>query len=229
MSLIRTTKYFPAKQGSTVQDDDILFMCGFGGAIWQTKRLIGQLNCAGYNVTALDFPRSVLSSGDATLLPELVDEVVAFAEVLAKNSSRKILLVGISLGALMSLNILRRSNTFDRAVGITGGNIATVAKKLYGNKVWPQSHAELLEQWKSVNIYTDPELIRGKRIIFVLPERDKLIDTSEVIGEIGLQNRAGNSMQLVTRGTFSHIGTIIEETILFPSRTITYIETLNKL
>jgi len=126
MSLIQNTKYFPAK---SAEAKEAILLCGFGGAIWQTKRLTTKLNRAGYNVTALDFPKTVLSTGDPTLLPQLINEVVTFVEKQTKKTDQKILPIGISLGALLSLNIFRRSKLFDTAVMITGGNIVTVAKK----------------------------------------------------------------------------------------------------
>lgn len=223
MSLIQNTKYFPAK---SAEAKEAILLCGFGGAIWQTKRLTTKLNRAGYNVTALDFPKTVLSTGDPTLLPQLINEVVTFVEKQARKTDQKILLIGISLGALLSLNIFRRSKLFDTAVMITGGNIVTVAKKIYGQKVWPQSHEELSNLWEDSNIHTEPELLAGKRALFVLPSRDHLIDPTEVLAEIDRQNKAGNTVKLVTRGSFGHFGTIIEETILFPGRILGYIEQL---
>jgi alpha-beta hydrolase superfamily lysophospholipase len=223
MSLIQNIKRFPTKK---TPSKEAILLCGFGGAIWQTKRLTNKLNRAGYNVTALDFPKTVLSSGDPTLLPQMISEVVSHVEDQAKKADQKILLVGISLGSLLSLNIFRRSKLFDTAVMVTGGNIVTVAQNIYGRKVWPQSHTELSKLWETINIHTDPELLRNKRALFVLPSRDHLIDTSEVLTEIDRQTRAGNNIKLVTRGSFGHVGTIIEETILFPSRILKYIDQL---
>jgi len=201
-------------------------MCGFGGAIWQTRRLTSTLNRAGYDVTALDFPKEVLSKGDPALLPTMINEVVTFVEDEAKKTDQKITLVGISLGSLLSLNIFRRSNLFDKAVMITGGNIVTVAQHIFGSKIWPQSHQKLSKLWEDINIFTDPSLLKGKHALFVLPARDRLIDTSEVLAEIDRQNAAGNRITLITRKSFGHYGTIIEETILFPKRTLRYLEQL---
>jgi len=202
-------------------------MCGFGGSIWQLKRLINRLNRAGYDVTALDFSETVLSSGDPKLLPELVEEVVEFAETEAEKTKGPILLVGVSLDALISLNIIRRSN-FDKAVLITGGDIVIVAKRLYGKQVWPQSFEELAALWSAVNMYTKPEALAGKRLLFVLPANDKLIDVSDVRHEVRRQAEAGNKLLLVERRPFGHVGTIILETVLFPGRTLGYIATLAK-
>lgn len=144
MSLIKNIKQFPAKRGNK----HALLMCGFGGSIWQTWRLIKLLNQNGYNVTALDFSKEALSLGDPALLPSLTDEVAAFAENEAKRLGSPPLLIGISLGALMSLNILRRSTVFMKGVLITGGDIVKVAKKIYRNAVWPQSYTELAALWQ---------------------------------------------------------------------------------
>jgi len=221
MSLIQSTRRFSSKRPDPKK---AILLCGFGGAIWQTRRLTSVLNRAGYDVTALDFPKEVLSKGDPALLPKLVDEVMAFVEGEAKKTDQKMLLVGISLGSLLSLNIFRRSKLFDTAIMLTGGNIVTVAQNIYGRKVWPQSHEELSRLWQNVNIFTDPQLLTGKTALFVLPTKDKLIDTSEVLAEIELQNHAGNSIQLIQRGSFGHVGTIVEETILFPQRILRYIK-----
>lgn len=241
MSLIQNIKRFNSKKQNT---KEAILLCGFGGAIWQTKRLISVLNRAGYNVTALDFPKKVLGGGDPTLLPQMVDEVAAFVVNEAKSSEDKILLIGISLGSLLSLNIFRRSKLFDTAIMITGGNIVTVAQNIYGRRVWPQSHDELSDIWKEVNIFTDPKLLKGKRALFVLPSNDKLIDPAEVIAEAERQSKAGNSIQLIKRGRSkssnlsklpmlrssiamrlaTHIWVIVEETIIFPKRVLSYIE-----
>jgi pimeloyl-ACP methyl ester carboxylesterase len=222
MSLVQNIKYFPSKS----PHKEAIVLCGFGGAIWQTKRLTNKLNRAGYNVTALDFPTTVLSTGDPNLLPQMIDEVVEFVEAKAKQTDQKILLVGISLGSLLSLNIFRRSKLFDTAVMVTGGNIVTVAHNIYGRKIWPQSHDELSKLWQGINIHTEPKRLAGKKALFVLPSRDRLIDTSEVLAEIDRQNRAGNTVKLVKRMPFGHVGTIIQETIIFPGRILQYINQL---
>jgi len=221
--LIQNIRHFPTKSQPA---KEAILLCGFGGAIWQTRRLTAVMNRAGYNVTALDFPKSVLSSGDSKALPNLVNEVVAFAEKAASKTDKEILLVGISLGSLLSLNIFRRSKRFKKAVMVTGGNIVTVAKNIYGDKIWPQNHAELSRLWRDINIHSDPRSLKGKRAIFILPTNDKLIDTTEVLGEIDKQNQAGNSIELVKRASYGHIGTIIEETILHPRRILSYIKEL---
>lgn len=203
-------------------------MCGFGGSIWQTWRLIKLLNQNGYNVTALDFSKEALSLGDPALLPSLTDEVAAFAENEAKRLGSPPLLIGISLGALMSLNILRRSTVFMKGVLITGGDIVKVAKKIYRNAVWPQSYTELAALWQNVNMYTDPVKLRGKRFLFVLPARDKTINPEDVRCEVNNQLKAGNHITLIERPLFGHIGTIIEQTILFPKNILKYIDAINE-
>jgi len=221
MSLIKNCKFYPSKKPAI---REAMLLCGFGGSIWQTKRLISVLRKHGYNVTALDFQKTVLSTGETQLLPQLIAEVVAFAEAKAKETTKPILLVGVSLGALISLNIVRRSKHFDEAVLITGGDIVEIARSIYGNKVWPQSYDELAAKWQSINMYTSPKRLAGKRLLFVLPANDRLVDTSDIYTEVALQNKAGNHLVLITRRPFSHIGTIIQETILFPKRILAYIE-----
>lgn len=198
-------------------------MCGFGGSIWQTWFLVKTLNGAGYDVTALDFSETVLSEGDPDLLLGLVEEVVMYAEAEARKTAEPILLIGISLGALMTLNILRRSELFDVGIGITGGDIVKVAQNIYGMKVWPQPYEELAATWQGVNIYSEPSKLAGKRLLFVLPERDKLIDPNDVREEVGAQAGVGNRLTLIERPIFGHIGTIVMETILFPKRVLRYI------
>lgn len=225
MSLIKNVRFYPSPKATK----QALVMCGFGGSIWQLKRLIAILTRRGYSVTALDFPEMVLSAGDVTLLPRLVREVVAFAESKAKKTSQPLLLVGVSLGALLTLNILRRSPYFSEGVLITGGDIVKVAQRLYGKNVWPQPYTELAAQWESINMYTHPKDLAGKRALFVLPANDKLIDVEDVRNEVALQLQAGNKLILIERRSFGHIGTIIEEAVLFPRRTLDYIDRLQKL
>jgi hypothetical protein len=200
-----------------------LLLCGFGGNIWQVKRLINVLNRLGYTVTALDFSKEVLSRGDPVLLPALVQEVAEFAEKEAKKDDQPMLLVGISLGALLSLNILRRSTYFDTGVMITGGDIVKVAQRLYPKK-WQQPYGELARQWKNINMYTEPKLLKGKHLLFVLPKRDRLIDVEDVRHEVAVQQEHGNDLHLIERRIFGHIGTIIEEAIILPHRTKRYIK-----
>lgn len=220
-SLIKNVKTYPAK---TPRQKHALVLCGFGGSIWQTKRLLRVLHKAGYDVTAMDFPEDVLSKGDPRLLLNLMDEVTAFAELEAKKVGKSILLVGISLGALVSLNILRRSKLFNKGVLVTGGDIVKVAQNIYGHKIWPQSYEELAGTWTSLNMYSDPVQLKNKRILFVLPSKDRLIDPTDVRQEVKVQNDAGNILMLVERHKVGHIGTIIEETILFPKRILGYVD-----
>lgn len=221
MSLFKNVKSYKTRSSTP---KEVLLLCGFGGSVWQTRRLVSVLQKAGYNVTALDFPKEVLSKGDPTLLPQLVDEVVAFANSQAKKFGKPILLVGISLGALIALNIIRRSESFTEGVLITGGDIAKIARSIYGAKVWPQSYRALANAWQNINMYTAPRDLVGKRLLFVLPARDDLIDTSDIYREVKAQANAGNHLVVVTRRSFGHIGTIIEETILFPKRVLAYID-----
>ncbi|HSX05646.1 MAG TPA: alpha/beta hydrolase [Candidatus Saccharimonadales bacterium] len=224
MTFIRSKQFFPCHQPLPKQ---ALLLAGFGGSIWQLRRLVRVLNKAGYDVTALDFPKSVLSSGDTTHLPQLVDEVVAFAEKQARASAEPTLLVGVSLGALFTLNILRRSNLFDEGVLITGGDIAKIAQKLYPSK-WPQPYAQLAKAWQDINMYTLPAQLKNKRLLFVVHPSSKLIDVRDIRREAKMQQAAGNHLVLVERDRFDHIGTIIEETILRPKRVLTYIDQVKK-
>ncbi len=219
-SLIKNIRRYPAK---TPGHKTAFVLCGFGGSIWQTQRLLRVLRGAGYDVMAMDFPKEVLSKGDPQLLLDLMDEVVRFADTEAKKLGKPVLLVGISLGALVSLNVLRRSKSFDKGILITGGDIVKVAHNIYGRKVWPGTYDDLAGTWKTLNMYSDPRELREKRILFVLPSRDKLIDPTDVHQETKIQNEAGNTLILVERHSFGHIGTIIEETILFPKRILNYI------
>jgi hypothetical protein len=221
MSLVKNLKTYPAKipSGKTA-----LVLCGFGGSIWQTKGLLRVLHQAGYDITALDFHQAVLGKGDPRLLLDLMDEVTTFAEAEAKKTDKPILLVGISLGALVSLNVMRRSKLFHKGVFVTGGDIVKVAHNIYGHKVWPQPYDELAKMWTSINMYSDPDQLKDKRILFVLPSKDRLIDPVDVRREIKVQNDAGNTLILVERHALGHIGTIIEETILFPKRILGYID-----
>lgn len=219
--LIKSVKTYPAKIPA---QKHALVLCGFGGSIWQTKRLLRVLHKAGYDVTAMDFPEAVLSKGDPQLLLNLMDEVTTLAEAETKKVGKPILLVGISLGALVSLNIMRRSELFSKGVLVTGGDIVKVAQNIYGHKVWPQSYDELAKIWKSLNMYSRPSQLKNKRILFVLPSKDRLIDPTDVRQEVKVQNDAGNVLMLVERHAAGHIGTIIEETILFPKRILDHIE-----
>jgi pimeloyl-ACP methyl ester carboxylesterase len=220
MSHIQHIRTYPSKSQSS---KPALLLCGFGGNIWQVKRLINVLNRQGYDVTALDFSKEVLSEGNPALLPKLVQEVVEFAEEQAKKNDQPILLVGISLGALISLNILRRSEYFDTGVMITGGDIVKVAQRLYPKK-WQQSYDELASQWTKINMYTQPKLLKGKHLLFVLPKRDRLIDVEDVRNEVAVQQKHGNDLHLIERRAFGHVGTIIEEAIILPHRTRRYIK-----
>ena len=220
-SLIKNIRHYTAK----VPNQKAAFVLyGFGGSVWQTKRLLRVLHKAGYDITAMDFSKEVLAKGDPALLIRLIDEMIAIAEREARKSGKPILLIGISLGALVSLNILRRSSLFDAGVLITGGDIVKVAQNIYGQKVWPYTYEELAKVWQDVNMYTKPGELQGKRLLFVLPVKDRLIDPTDVRLEVQAQTQAGNELILIERRSFGHIGTIIEETIVFPRRVLAYIQ-----
>jgi len=220
VSLINTIKSYPAKKPG---EKKAFVLCWFGGSIWQTRRLINVLRDVGIDVVAMDFSETVLSDGNPQLLPRLVEEVVMLAKGEAKKFRKPTLLIGISLGALISLNLLRRTEFFYEGVLITGGDIVKAAQRIYGQEVWHQSYDKLAEMWRDVNMYTEPQKLSGKRLLFVLSSKDKLIDTEDVRSEVKVQREAGNKIILIERHVFGHIGTIIEETILFPKTILGYI------
>jgi hypothetical protein len=127
------------------------------------------------------------------------------------------------LASRIALNILRRSKYFSEGVLITGGDIVKIARKLYP-KAWKLPHEKHAALWQNVNMYTNPKLLTGKRLLFVLPKHDKLIRIPDIHNEVAAQQQAGNDLTLIQRGAFGHVGTIVEETILFPRRTLSYIE-----
>ena len=220
MSFVKNVRWFPAKTGT---HEPALLLCGFGGSVWQVRRLILTLNANGYDVTVLDFSSSVLRTGDPSFLPALVDEVVAFAETEDQTHGQP-LLVGVSLGALLVLNIVRRSKRFNGGVLITGGDIVKIARKLFPRAWRPlpfETHAAL---WRNLNMYSDPNELAGKRLLFVLPKKDRLVNKSDLRREIAAQHAAGNELHIIERRALGHFGTIIEETILFPRRTLGYIK-----
>ncbi len=214
--------YFTKKPGAKY----ILLLCGFRGKIWQTKRLVNLLLKNGYTVRAVDYTTDALTKGDPQLLIDLVDELHVEALRFKEEVKQPVLLLGISMGALASLNIIRRDKRFSQAVLITGGDIVKVAHRLQ-KEVWPQTYDELSEIWKSVNMYTDPKKLVHTKSVMILPIKDRYIDPDDVHKEIALQRKEGNDMQLIERHSFGHIGTIVEETILFPERILRYISMLD--
>ena len=106
---------------------------------------------------------------------------------------------------------------------ITGGDVAKAAKRLHP-AAWQQSYKELSTLWKSVNMYSDPAKLKHASWLIVLPTKDELIDPDDVRKERLLQNAIGNNMQVLERHRFGHMGTIIEEIILFPKRILSYIK-----
>ncbi|HEX8762546.1 MAG TPA: hypothetical protein VF733_02190 [Candidatus Saccharimonadales bacterium] len=223
--MIQTIKHYPAKNS---EHKTAFVLCGFGGSIWQTRRLLKTLHKAGYDVIALDFSKEVLSKGDPQLMINLMENVTTWAETEARKINHPILLVGISLGALVSLNIMRRSKLFNKGILITGGDIVKVAHNIYGRKIWPQRYNDLAKIWTTINMYSHPAQLADKKILFVLPSRDKLIDPCDVRREVKTQNNAGNTLILIERHSLGHIGTIIEETILFPKRILRYMQKIDQ-
>lgn len=222
MSLIRKIKTFRPRHSNGRR---VLLLCGFGGSIWQVKRMVRALVAAGYNVTVIDFPLDVLRKGDPALLSRLTDEVVALAESEAAAAKAVPLLVGVSLGALFVLNIVRRSERYNSGVLITGGDIVKIARKIFP-RTWRlpyESHATL---WRELNMYTEPAHLKGKRLLFVLPKKDHLVDESSLQREIATQQAAGNQLLIVER-PHGHFVTIVAETVLFPKRVLGYLAKVN--
>jgi hypothetical protein len=224
ISYLKTIRDFRCKGPHPKQ---IFLICGFGGKIWQTKRLINLLLKNGYNVRAIDYTRDVLTKGDPQMLVDLIEELHAEAVLFQAEVKQPVLLLGISMGVLASVNIIRRDERFSRAVMITGGDMVKCAQRSQGPRVWPQSYEELARLWESVNMYSDPTTLTRINSIMVLPTADKLVDPVDVRNEIASQNKAGNNMKLIERHIFGHVGTIFVETVLFPKRVLRYIAMLN--
>jgi len=213
----------------------MLLMAGYGGKVWQLGRLTSVLLEAGYNVTAIDYDDIVLSSGDPQMLLDLTEEVCQQARRTLEQYKLPVLCVGFSLGALLSLNVMRRDTAFRRGVWITGGDIVKVAQRLYGKKVWPQPYAELASAWRTVNMYSDPPL-HDVSAVMILPTHDRLIDPDDVRSEVAKQQQdASNNITLIEHNRYrltglkgAHVGTIVEESVLFPERVLKYIKMLDK-
>jgi len=219
-SLIKTQKLYKSSRPNA---KPLLLMCGLWGSIWQLRRLIYTLNKAGYNVTALDFTSKIITSGNPKLMIDLVDEVIHFADRLEKDSKQPVELVGVSFGALLSLNIVRRLPAYQRGVLITGGDIAKIIQWFVPWK-WRMPYAELAAEWQKLNMYSDPKELHDKQLLFVLHHKGRMIDPQDAIEELRKHREAGNRITVIERHRFGHIGTIIEETIVKPERILQYLE-----
>jgi len=200
-------------------------MCGLWGSVWQMRRLIRTLNGAGYDVTALAFSNRIITSGDPQDMLQLVDEVVAFADDLQRNSKQPVELVGVSFGALLALNIVRRLPAYQRGVLVTGGDIAKIIQWFVPWK-WKMPYAELADKWKQLNMYSEPQELLGKRLLFVLHHKGRMIDPNDAVEELRKHREAGNDVTVIKRDRFGHIGTIVEETILNPGRILQHLHTI---
>jgi pimeloyl-ACP methyl ester carboxylesterase len=202
----------------------ILYMHGYGGHVWQAKRHLDLLKNQGYRIIALDFSYRLSSYNPQDLL-DLMDEVdnlMKAEKLLNKNT----IIVGISLGGLAGLNMVRRHSELNKLLCITGGDISRLPSKESLAKKWQLTRDEIGEKWSSVNMYTKAGLIKDKHIIMMLPVRDKVIDPDEVRDEIALQQKYNEIVLVHTRG--GHFRTIITETVLFPRRSLKLIKQLEK-
>lgn len=199
-------------------------MQGYGGYTWQAKRQINILKKSGYNVIALDFER-VLNMHDPSHLIQLVDEVDDY--LMSNNYINKdLIIVGVSLGGLIGYNMLRRHKELSRLVVITGGNIALLPSRRALKKKWGISRKELEAEWRDVNMYTPRGKLKNKRIVMMLPERDKVIDPEEVLEEVELQSEH-NDIELI-RTSGGHIRTILSKTVKNPRSILPIIKLLEE-
>src|SRR3984957_2226432 len=204
MAYITSIKDFSSNRPHSKQ---ILLICGFIGKIWQMKRLINLLNKNGYNVRAIDYTTDVLTKGNPQMFLDLVNEVHHEAIRLKKEVHQQILLIGMSMGALISYYIIRHDERFPKAMMITRGDMAKAVRRSQGRKTWPQNYKELANFWKAINLYSDPKKHKKFSGVMVLPIAGKLIDPDDVRNEIKIQNKAGNHVHLIERRFFGHIET----------------------
>lgn len=220
------------KQFSKSKHDDpklAIVIAPYTGKIKHHTRLRRLLNRNGYDVLLFDYGKEVLESGDASLLPELVQQIKNHAEEIIKRNSNyqgKGMLIGSSLGALIALNILRSSSQFNKAILITGGDIAKVAQKFYPH-VWKRSYAQLADDWSEVNMYTRTEDLEGKKALMVIAKRDRIADPSDVIKEAQKHHMYGNDFILLTKKGLGHGKRVIYETMLYPRYILKYIAKLD--
>ena len=201
---------------------NIVYLLGYGGSIWHSRRHINTLKNEGYSLLAVDF-RDVLKNRDPQDLITLMDEVESVL-VSRKLIAKTTLIVGVSMGGLVGFNMLKRHKVLDKLFIIVGGNMALIPKS-YKQK-WPMSYAELEKTWEKVNIYTPEGMVTGKSITMVLPTRDKMIDPGEVMGELDLLAKY-NKVRVI-RPKAGHFRTIITETMLRPKKSLPLITELAK-
>jgi len=211
MQIIRNIEEIKPKHPNGL---NIVYMLGYGGSIWHSRRHINMLKNEGYSLLVMDF-RDVLKNRnpqDLITVMDEVDEVLQRRQLIAKNT----LIVGVSMGGLIGFNMLRRHKILNKLMIITGGNMALIPKS-YKQK-WPVSYAELEKIWEGVNIYTPPGTVRDKYITMVLPSRDKMIDPNAVADE--LDRLAEYNSVKVIRPKGGHFRTIITETMLRPKKSL---------
>ncbi len=219
MKIIRNIQEIKPKHPNGLH---IVYMLGYGGAIWHSKRHINLLKNEGYELLVMDF-RDVLKNRDPQDLISVMDEVDNVLQE-RKLIVKTTLIVGVSMGGLIGFNMIKRHKELDKLLVITGGNMALIPKS-YKQK-WPISYAELDKVWEGVNIYTPPGSVRGKSITMVLPSRDKMINPNEVADE--LRRLAKYNKVTVIRPSGGHFRTIITETVLRPKKSLGLITELVK-
>lgn len=202
----------------------VLVICGHGGKVWQTKRLVRTLMRDGYAVKVVDHTADTLSTGDPSMLPGLIDEVYDLAVEFQENVKAPVLIIGFSLGGLIAMNIVRKDKRFDRAIFITGGDIAKAVLRLSSKDVWPQSYEELAKIWEPVNMYSQAGALDHASMVMIFPIKDQLVDIEDVRNEAKKHKR----FVLIEPRHFAHAGTVVDETILRPKRVLKYIRMLDE-
>lgn len=201
----------------------LVYMLGYGGRIWHSKRHLKMLLNEGYEILVMDF-YDALRRRDPQDLLTLMDEVDSlFAQY--KLIDTKTMMVGVSMGGLVGFNMMKRHKELKVLLAITGGNMALIPK--YYKQKWPVSYDELAEIWAPANIYTKPGEITGRYVAMVLPSRDKVIDPDEVVDE--LKKLGEYNTVVVLRPKGGHFRTIITETILRPRKSLHIIHEMKKL
>lgn len=193
---------------------NMVYLLGYGGSIWHSKRHLQLLKNEGYTILAMDF-RDVLKSRNPEDLIIVMDEV---DEILQKERliDKKTIIVGVSMGGLVGFNMLRRHSELDKLVIFTGGNMALIPR--YYKQKWPMSYDDLERYWDKVNIYSPEGSVRNKSITMVLPSRDKVIDPDEVADELKRLAKYNNVKVIRPKG--GHFRTIITETMVRPKKSL---------
>lgn len=223
MNFIRSLKIISSHQpnGKT-----IVYMMGYGGYLWQSKRQIALFKKSGYNIIAMDFV-DVLKRKNPNDLLTLMDNV---SEVLSEHKAiaADTILFGVSLGGLVGYNMIKRYSALNKLIVITGGDMTHIPAKIPIKrslvKHWGLTREQLAESWKDVNIYSEIGKVKGKNIIMILPSRDKVINPQEVSDELN-RHRLYNNINLISRSG-GHFRTIISETIIKPNNGLALVKQL---